>query len=77
MCPGHPKRLVMILPVEARLKNFSPVDQNRYLCSVDPDETAHNEPSHQDLHVCHSVLDFTLKPLFEKVDKNSKIEEFI
>ena len=24
--------------------------------SVDPDETAHNEPSHQDLHCLHSYL---------------------
>ena len=29
---------------------------------------AHNEPSHLDLTVCHSVTDFSLKPLFDKVD---------
>ena len=28
---------------------FSPADQNIFANSVDPDETAHNEPSHQDL----------------------------
>ena len=28
---------------------FSPADQKKYLCSVDPDEIAFNEPSHQDL----------------------------
>ena len=30
---------------------FNPADQYRYLCkSVEPDEMAHNELSHQDLH---------------------------
>ena len=29
---------------------FSPADQKNILQSVDPDETAHHEPSHQDLH---------------------------
>ena len=34
-----------------RLNLFSPVDQNKYLCKqCRSDETAHNEPSHQDLH---------------------------
>ena len=47
---------------------FIPTYQYRYLCiptyntdtfasSADPDETAHNKPSHQDPH-CHSVIDF-------------------
>ena len=44
--------------------------------SVDPDKTAHNEPSHQDLHCLPFCLFFcllfcvliTLKPLFEAVD---------
>ena len=38
---------------------FSPADQNNaFVNSVDPDKTAHNELSHQDLHClpCHSVL---------------------
>ena len=30
---------------------------NTYGNSVDPDETAHNEPSHQDLHYCQTVND--------------------
>ena len=36
--------------------------------SVDQDEMAHYEPSHQDPHCCHYAFDFTLKPLFEAVD---------
>ena len=32
------------------------VDQNRMATSVDPDETAHNEPSHQDLYCSHKYL---------------------
>ena len=32
--------------------------------SVDPDETAHNEPSHQDLHCLPIGFDFCLRPLF-------------
>ena len=28
---------------------------NRMANSVDPDETAHNEPSHQDLHYLQSI----------------------
>ena len=30
--------------------------------SVDPDEVAHKEHSHQDLH-CHSIFDFAQAPL--------------
>ena len=45
-------------------------NQNQYLCSVDPDEMAHNEPSHQDLH-CHSLFYFRLKPLFASVDMSN------
>ena len=37
--------------------------------SVDPDETARNGPSHQDLHYLpFGFFDYTLKPLFEAVD---------
>ena len=32
------------------LNHFGSVNQDRHLNNVDPDETAHNEPSHQDLH---------------------------
>ena len=31
-------------------------NQNRIAKSVDPDETAHDEPSHQDLHCLHTYL---------------------
>ena len=34
--------------------------------SVPPDETAQNEPSHQDLHCLPFRFDFLLRPLFEK-----------
>ena len=29
--------------------------KNRMANSVDPDEMAHNEPSHQDLHCLHKI----------------------
>ena len=35
-----------------------------YANSVDPDEMAHNEPSHQDPHCLQFYFDFGLKPLF-------------
>ena len=39
------------------------------LNSADPDETAHNEPSHLDLHCLPFFgFDFKLKPLFASVD---------
>ena len=46
------------------LKPFNPEDA--FVNSVDPDETAHNEPSHQDLHVCHSVLGLQLSPFWQQ-----------
>ena len=43
--------LVMsMLQIEMSVKN-----QNRMANSVDPDEMAHYEPSHQDLHCLHSI----------------------
>ena len=38
-----------------RSETFQPCRQVQIPCanSVDPDETAHNEPSHQDLHGLH------------------------
>ena len=45
------------------IKNTDALQTN----SEDPDETAHNEPSHRDLH-CNSVIDFWLKPLFVTMD---------
>ena len=48
------------------IKPFIPADPNLlFLNSVDPDETAHNEPSHQDLHCLAFYLMFWLRPLFE------------
>ena len=43
---------VLFPPTPGWINHFNPVDQykNTYANSVDPDETAHNEPSHQDLH---------------------------
>ena len=35
---------------------MSVTNQNRMANSVDPDETAHYEPSHQDLHCLHRFL---------------------
>ena len=46
------------------LKPFNPEDA--FVNSVDPDETAHNEPSHQDLPVCHSVLGLQLSPFWQQ-----------
>ena len=43
--------------------------------SVDPDETAHNEPSHQDLHCLSFFYHFRLKPLFATMDMSKFIEE--
>ena len=43
---------------------LSPAEQNVFANSVDPDETAHNEPSHQDLHCLPFCFDFWLRPLF-------------
>ena len=44
---------------------FSP-----YTCAkcVVPDETARNEPSHQDLYCLHFVFDFRLEPLLTSMD---------
>ena len=37
--------------IVVNMNPFIPADQCRYLAnSADPDERAHNEPSHQDLH---------------------------
>ena len=36
--------------LQGLINPFSLADQKRYLCSVDLDETAHDELSHQDLH---------------------------
>ena len=45
---------------------FCPADQNKfYANSVDSDETAHNEPSHQDLHRLSFCFDFRLRPNLE------------
>ena len=56
---------------------FSPVDQNWYLAnSVDPDEMAHNEPSHQDLHCLLFWVWYYIKtPILEQwLSPNSKME---
>ena len=36
--------------------------------SVDPDKTARNKPSHQNLHYLPFLIDFWLKPLFATMD---------
>ena len=33
--------------IDDMYNSFSPADQHSYLCSVDPDEMAHHEPSDQ------------------------------
>ena len=43
-------RFVIMLQIKM-INSVSPADQNKFFAnSVYPDETAHNEPSHQDLH---------------------------
>ena len=48
---------------------FNPVDESESIAnSVDPDETAHNEPSHQDLHCLPSrYLFYCAFDIFRKV----------
>ena len=44
---------------ELSFNPFLPADQNNAFANdVDPDETAHNEPSHQDLHCLLPCFDF-------------------
>ena len=51
--------------IHATLLTLSSVDQNRYPCKQwDPDETAHNKPSHQDLHCLRLCFVFWLTSLF-------------
>ena len=55
------------------LLTFSAQQTKPNICanSVDPDETARNEPSHQELHFFSIlVLICRLKPLFTPVDKS-------
>ena len=40
------------------INHFSLADQNIFERSVDPDESTHNEPSHQDLHCLPFYLYF-------------------
>ena len=47
-----------------RTYHFSSADQNICANSVDPDEMAHHELSHQDLHYLPFCFDFRLRPLF-------------
>ena len=48
---------------------FSPADrQDTNVNNVDPDETAHNEPSHQDLHCLPVCSGYRLKLLFATMD---------
>ena len=39
-----------------------------YANSIDPDEMAHNEPSHQDLHCLPFCFDFSLTSIFATMD---------
>ena len=51
------------------LRNFG-MKTDTFSNNVEPDETARDEPSHQDLHcllVCF-FIDFILKPLFASMD---------
>ena len=64
---GSNLRNCILHKISLEFNPFNLADQHRYLCSVDLDETARNEPSHQDIHCCHSGLDFRLKPLFVSV----------
>ena len=45
---------------------FSPAEQTVFANNVDPDETAHNEPSHQDLHCLPFCFDFDWDPYLEQ-----------
>ena len=38
------------LGLDISFNPFGPVHRDKFFCSVDPDEMAHNEPSHLDLH---------------------------
>ena len=68
------------------IEHFSPLHQDKYFKNtkiiVDPDETAHNEPSHLHLIwiyiVCYSVLDLQLSPFWHKwMCPNTEMEESI
>ena len=54
----------MVIPVRQIIVKppnnpFRPTDQNKIFAnSVDPNETVHNEPSHQDLHCLPLCFDF-------------------
>ena len=58
----HFSVIFLVLPIQAvfRFFNpFSPAEQNSaFANSIDPDEMAHNEPSHQDLHCLPFCFDF-------------------
>ena len=54
-----PQKHVRILSfLTAHVNPFSPADQNNFANSVDPDETAHNKLSHQDLQCLPFFFDF-------------------
>ena len=54
-----------MMSVSTLFNLFSSANQKQFLTnSADNDETAHNEPSHQDLHCLLFCSDFWLRPLF-------------
>ena len=46
---------------------------NKFSNSVDPDEAAHNEPSHLDLHCLPSSLEFSIYKLGRNTLKFSRL----
>ena len=50
-------------------------NMDTFVNSVDPDETAHNEPSHQDLHCLPFYYLLLTETLFVTMDRNSEIDE--
>ena len=63
------KRGFLIYPIYpaifGHLNPFSTAEENNCSAnSVDPSETAHHEPSHQDLHCLPFCFDFGLRHLF-------------
>ena len=60
---------LLVLKILTSLNPVSLADHTRYPCiSVDPDEMTRNEPTHQDLTICHSFFYFRFKHLSAAVD---------
>ena len=61
---AHPDNLTWTF---SDLNGFNSADQNNdFANSVDPDETAHDDLSHQDLHCLPLCFDFLTDPYLEE-----------